>query len=214
MLHKPSGITARHYDKHGMNTSRPIYYLVNGITIYRIVAAPVLLLLIIFNRFDVFKWLLALSFFTDAIDGYLARRYNAISVLGARLDSIADDLTIAMAIIGIFRLNFNFILAQWIPIAILVLLFLVQAGLAFKRYGKMTAFHTYTAKVAAVVQAAFIVSFFFTPAPVLWLFYLCALFTALDLLEETILITLLPGYRLNVKGIYWVLKRRRSNAGR
>lgn len=192
-----------------MRASKPIFFLVNGITIYRIIAAPVLLLLIILNRFDIFKWLLAISFFTDAIDGYLARRYNAISVLGARLDSIADDLTIAMAIVGIFRLNLNFILAQWVPVAILVLLFLVQVGFAFKRYGKMTAFHTYSAKVAAVVQGAFIISFFFTPAPLLWLFYLCALFTALDLLEEIILIGMLPGYRLNVKGIYWVLKKKR-----
>lgn len=200
--------------KYNMNSSKPIFLLVNGITTYRIVAAPVLLLLIIFHRFDIFKWLLALSFFTDAIDGYLARRYNAISVLGARLDSIADDLTIAMAIVGIVWLNFNFILAQWVWIALLILLFLIQVGLAFKRYGKMTAFHTYIAKVAAVVQAAFIISFFFTPAPLLWLFYICALLTALDLIEEIILITLLPGYRLNVKGIYWVLKRRRSTAAR
>lgn len=195
-----------------MNRSRPIYFLVNGITIYRIVAAPVLLVLIFFNLFPIFKWMLAVSFLTDAIDGYLARRYNAISVLGARLDSIADDLTIAMAIIGIVWLNFHFILAQWIWIALLILLFLVQAGLAFKRYGKMTAFHTYTAKVAAVVQAAFIISFFFTPAPLLWLFYLCALLTALDLLEEILLITQLPVYKLNVKGLYWVLKKKRARS--
>jgi len=186
--------------------------LVNGITIYRIVAAPVLLVLIFFNLFYIFKWLLAVSFLTDAIDGYLARRYKAISVLGARLDSIADDLTIAMAIIGIVWLNFHFILAQWIWIALLILLFLVQAGLAFKRYGKMTAFHTYTAKVAAVSQAAFIISFFFTPAPLLWLFYLCALLTALDLLEEILLITQLPVYKLNVKGLYWVLKKKQARS--
>src|ERR1700739_3282342 len=128
-----------------------IYYVINGITLYRILAAPVLLLLLLYSRYDVFKWLLAISFFTDAIDGYLARRYHAISVLRARLDSIADDLTLAMAIFGIVKLNFKFILHEWVWIAILVALFLLQTGFAFIRYHKMTAFHTYTAKVAAVV---------------------------------------------------------------
>jgi len=195
-----------------MSASKRIYYLVNGITIYRIVAAPVLLLLILYSRNDIFKWLLALSFLTDAIDGYLARRYQAISVLGARLDSIADDLTIAMAIFGIIKLNLQFILNEWIWIAILVVLFLVQIGSAFARYGKMTAFHTYAGKLAAVVQAVFIISFFFTAQPLYILFYICAFTTGFDLLEEILLIWLLPGYKLNVKGLYWALKRKRRAA--
>jgi phosphatidylglycerophosphate synthase len=190
-----------------------IYYFINGITLYRLLAAPVLLFLILYSRYDIFKWLLALSFFTDAIDGYLARRYNAISVLGARLDSIADDLTIAMAIFGIIKLNLQFILHEWVWIAILVLLFVVQTGFAFARYRKMTAFHTYTAKVAAVVQAAFIISFFFVSNPPYLLFYICAVATCLDLIEEILLIWVLPVYRLNVKGLYWVLKRKRVKSG-
>jgi cardiolipin synthase len=75
------------------------YYMVNGITLYRLMAAPLLVLLVINNRFDLFKWLLAISFFTDALDGYLARRYHVISIAGSKLDSIADDLTIVTGII-------------------------------------------------------------------------------------------------------------------
>jgi len=187
-----------------------IYYIINGITLYRLLAAPVLLLLILYSRYDVFKWLLAVSFFTDAIDGYLARRYNAISVLGARLDSIADDLTIAMAIFGIMKLNFQFILHEWVWVAILLLLYILQTGFAFLRYRKMTAFHTYTAKVAAVVQAAFIIAFFFVTEPPYLLFYICAVATGLDLVEEILLIWVSPVYRLNVKGLYWVLKKKKA----
>jgi len=189
-----------------MTISRRIFYLVNSITVYRILAAPFLLWLILTGRNDLFKWLLAISFFTDAIDGYLARRYDAVSVLGARLDSVADDLTITMAIVGIFKLNFQFLTDEWLWIAIMLLLFLVQVGSAFARYRKMTAFHTYIAKVAAVTQAAFLISFFFFTKPVYLVFYICASLTSLDLLEEIILIWLLPTYRLNVKGLYWVMK--------
>src|SRR5687768_10645118 len=82
--------------------------IVNLITIYRIVTFPVLVLLALTHQFVIFKWLLLASFFTDAIDGYLARKYNATSILGARLDSIGDDLTILAAVVGLFTVKFDF----------------------------------------------------------------------------------------------------------
>ena len=68
---------------------RTAYYIVNAITLYRLLAAFVLLYFILAERMDVFKWLLAISFFTDALDGVLARTLKVVSVTGSRLDSIA-----------------------------------------------------------------------------------------------------------------------------
>jgi CDP-diacylglycerol--glycerol-3-phosphate 3-phosphatidyltransferase len=56
--------------------------MVNATTLYRLIAAPFLLLLIINHNLEVFRWLLGLSFFTDAIDGYLARKYKVTSAFG------------------------------------------------------------------------------------------------------------------------------------
>jgi CDP-diacylglycerol--glycerol-3-phosphate 3-phosphatidyltransferase len=56
--------------------ARAPYYLINGITGYRMLAAPVLVWLIFTGNLDLFKWMLAISFFTDLIDGYLARRFH------------------------------------------------------------------------------------------------------------------------------------------
>ena len=78
------------------------YYLVNGVTLYRAVSSVFLLYFIWTRNVEVFKWLLAISFFTDAIDGFLARRFMVSSIMGARLDSLADDLTVLMGILGIF----------------------------------------------------------------------------------------------------------------
>src|SRR5437763_15519144 len=85
------------------------YYIVNSITVYRIIAAPVLIYLVFKGRTDLFKWLLAFSFFTDLVDGYLARKFKATSILGVKLDSIADDLTIVAAIVGLFVLKLDFV---------------------------------------------------------------------------------------------------------
>jgi CDP-diacylglycerol--glycerol-3-phosphate 3-phosphatidyltransferase len=71
----------------------------------------------------------------------------------------------------------------------------------------MTSFHTYLAKTAALLQGIFLLLVFFTDEPILILFYAAAIVTMLELTEEIILISLLPQWQANVKGIYWVLKK-------
>jgi len=186
------------------------YYIINAITVYRVLSAPVLFLLIITKQTELFKWLLALSFFTDAIDGYLARRYQVTSVAGARLDSLGDDLTVLAGIIGLFVLRNDFISRQYLWVAVLLVLLAVQVIAAFWRYGKMTSFHTWLAKSAAVLQGIFLISAFFMSEPSRLLFYVAVAVTALELLEEIVLVFLLPVWKVNVKGLYWVLKQQQE----
>lgn len=188
---------------------KPSYYVVNLLTLYRLIAVPVLLFLIFNHRFELFKWLLVISFLTDAVDGYLARKFNAISKLGATLDSIADDLTIGVAIVGVIISNRAFIKQEMVLIIIMSVMYVAEIVLSLMRYGKISGFHIYTAKVAAVLQGVFILLFFFLPQPVYILFYFTAVLTIIDLMEEITLVFLLPKWRANVKGIYWVLKSRR-----
>src|SRR5688500_18423649 len=109
------------------------YYIINGIALYRLIAEPFLLLLIIINQPGPFKWLLAFSFFTDAIDGYLARRYKVVSVMGAKLDSWADDLTVITGVIGLFVLQPEFIRQEYIWLVLLLVLFAIQVIAALIR---------------------------------------------------------------------------------
>jgi len=186
------------------------YYMVNGITFYRLIAAPFLLILIFNNQLDLFKWLLAISFFTDAIDGYLARKYKAVSVMGAKLDSIADDMTVLIALVGLFVWNKAFLKQEYIWVISLSILFAVQLVFALIRYKKLTSFHTYLAKVAAVFQAVFLILSFFLPAPILPLFYITVLITALDIIEETMMVALLPNWQSDVKSLYHAIKQKKD----
>lgn len=185
------------------------YWIINGITIYRILASILLFSLVFYKELDWFKWLLLLSFFTDMIDGYLARKYKVASILGAKLDSIGDDLTVFAAIAGLFAFKRDFLLEQILPISILLGLFIFQIILSFFRYGKLTSFHTYLAKIAALAQGVFLILTFLLPEPIYPLFYVALAFTALDLVEEIILTFLLRKWRINVKGLYWVLKEKK-----
>ena len=184
------------------------WYVINGITLYRIVAAPILLIVLFTGQHDIFKWLLGISFFTDLIDGYLARKFKVASVLGTRLDSIGDDLTVLVGVIALFVLKGAFIKEHIIVFIILFVLFLVQIIFAYTRYRKMTNFHTYLAKAAALLQGIFLIITFFTDQPNLILFYAATIVTMLELTEEIILVSLLKHWKTNVKGIYWVLKEK------
>jgi len=81
------------------------------LTISRIVFAPLIFILIIF--FQSFGWALLLflvSSLTDYFDGYLARKFNAVSVLGEILDPISDKITIIFLLFALtIELNSIFI---------------------------------------------------------------------------------------------------------
>ena len=192
--------------------NRISYLVINGITLYRLVAAPVLIVLAFTRNLDVFKWLLALSFFTDLIDGYLARKFKVTSIAGARLDSVADDLTIAAGMVGLFLFKPEFIREEFLILCIVFGLFFIQLGMALVRYGKITSFHTWLAKTAAILQGTFLILCFFLPQPLYILFYLAAGITAIELIEEIILVLMLPKWKANVKSLYSVMKNRRTKS--
>jgi phosphatidylglycerophosphate synthase len=186
------------------------YYLVNAVTLYRAVSSVFLLYFIWTRNVEVFKWLLAISFFTDAIDGFLARKFRVSSIMGARLDSLADDLTLLMGILGIFRFEPEFVQQELAWIIILIAMYLIQTTMALVRYGRVSSFHTYMAKGAAILQGSFLILLFFLPEWPLALFHFAAVFTILDLIEEIILVIVLPEWKTDVKGLYWVKMKNRG----
>lgn len=187
------------------------YYLINGITMYRLVSAPFLLLLASEGLLDWFRWLVGLSFLTDAIDGPLSRTFKVTSTFGARLDSVADDATVFISIISLWIIRPEFMLDHWVPIACVFLLFGTQTIAALVAYKRITSFHTYMAKTAAVAQAAFFMLIFFQLGPIYLAFYCAIVITGLQLVEEIILVILLPTWKPDVKGLYWVLRENKKN---
>jgi cardiolipin synthase len=184
------------------------FYMINGITLYRIITAPLLVVLLFKGEHELFKWLLGVSFFTDLIDGVLARTFKVTSILGARLDSIGDDLTVLVAMLGLGFLKPQFFIEEWAFLVPLGLLFVLQTGFALYRYGKITSFHTYLAKLAALAQGIFLLAFFFFETINYPLFYGAAFITMAELAEEIIIVWLLPQWKSNVRGLWWVLQKK------
>ena len=184
--------------------------IVNGITLWRILMAPVAVVLAFSQQAELFKWFLAVSFLTDAVDGYLARRYRVTSKRGAILDSIGDDLTVGAAIAGMIAFKMDFIRQELPLLLTMVVLYVVQLCIALIRFHKITSFHTWFDKTAAILQGVFLLLLFFLPKPIYFIFYIMTSVTILALLEEIALVLFLRQWEANVKGLYWVIKRRRQ----
>lgn len=85
-----------------MDIPAPLRQLPNQLTVARIVAVPVLCLLIALGV-DWLRWLALLIYVaaavTDWLDGFLARRMSMQSDLGKMLDPIADKLLVGALIV-------------------------------------------------------------------------------------------------------------------
>ena len=188
------------------------FNLADWFSFYRIAAVPLLSMLLWFGERELFTWFLLISYSTDAIDGYLARKLKITSARGSQLDSIGDQLTFTMGLIGLVVFENDFIKSNIILILIAFVPYLLQMVIAFVKYGKATSFHTYLAKVSAVVQGVFILWLLFF-GHVYWLFYFMIIVGLLETLEEIILIFMYDSWVADVKGLLFALKDKRRLKG-
>ncbi|MGB5204983.1 CDP-alcohol phosphatidyltransferase family protein [Eudoraea sp.] len=184
------------------------FNIADWFSFYRIAAVPFLLILIWWNEREIFTWLLLVSYSTDAIDGFLARKLKITSARGSQLDSYGDQMTLVVGLIGLLIFETNFMRENYLLILIAFVPYILQMILAFRKYGKATAFHTYLAKLSAVIQGVFILWLLFF-GPVYWLFYVMIILGVLETIEEITLIYLYDKWVAGVKGIYWALKDKR-----
>lgn len=189
---------------------RSRFNIADWISLYRIAALPVLLVVLLLHLKITFAVLLAVSLFSDIVDGYVARKLKITSVRGARLDSVGDALTFAMAIAGVIVLEWDFILEYAFVILVAVVPYLLQILTAVLMYGRPTSYHTMLAKTAALFQGCFIlILLMWEPLP--WLLYTTVAITLLEITEEFILLFLIGGKATNVKGLYWILRRKQGD---
>jgi cardiolipin synthase len=93
-----------------------VWTVPNQITLLRLGFLPLILILI---AYDHYRWALAvlvLAALSDAFDGFMARKLNQRSSLGAYLDPIADKLMLSSSFV---ILAFKMQLAWWLTIMVL-----------------------------------------------------------------------------------------------
>lgn len=191
------------------------FNIADWFSFYRIIAAPFLLILIWLDYRLLFTWFLLISYSTDMIDGYLARKFKISSIRGSQLDSVGDQLTFAVGLIGVWAFERDFVIENSFWILLGLSLYIFQMVIAFLKYGKTTSFHTYLAKLSAIAQGIFILSLLFfgdDSDPLYWLFYFMVFLGIIETIEEIALIFLFDNWVAGVKGIYWAINDKRRRA--
>lgn len=184
------------------------FNIADWFSFYRIFAAPFLIILLWFDQRELFTWFLLISYSTDMIDGILARKLKITSARGSQLDSFGDQITFAIGLVGLLIFEYEFISKNYLIILIAFSPYLIQMLIAYSKYGKATAFHTYLAKLSALVQGVFILwSLFF--GPIYSLFYSMIVIGLLETVEEITLIFMYDKWVSDVKGIFWAIKDKR-----
>lgn len=184
------------------------YNIADWFSFYRLFAAPFLCLLIWLEQRELFTWLLVISYSTDAIDGFLARLLKISSPRGSQLDSFGDQATLIVGLLALFWFETEFIVSHLWIILIAFIPYILQMCLAYYKYGKASAFHTYLAKLSAIIQSIFILySLFFEPQ--ITLFYIMIGIGVLETIEEITLIFLYDHWVSDIKGIFMALNDKR-----
>jgi len=89
--------------------------LPNLITIFRIFMVPLIVWLIISGQFLPAFLIFVLAGLSDAVDGFIAKKFNQATELGAYLDPIADKLLLVSIYVA---LGFQAILPAWLVILV------------------------------------------------------------------------------------------------
>lgn len=143
-----------------------------------------------------FLALVAFALFTDSIDGPIARRLRQDSVTGAKLDSLGDLATYATIPVCGWLLWPEIIVREkaFVIAAVLSYMFPVVVGLA--KYRRVTSYHTWGAKVSAVLMGAGVLVLFLEWTP--WPFRIFTPVAALAGIEETAMTLILRNWHANV----------------
>jgi CDP-diacylglycerol--glycerol-3-phosphate 3-phosphatidyltransferase len=171
--------------------------LPNAFTATRLALVPVLLLLAAAGNPNAFVAVLAIAFATDAIDGWLARRFRLESPLGAKLDSRADMALWLSLPIATWLLRPDFVHAEAASIGVLLASLALPLGAGLVKFGRVPSYHTWLAKGTAIVLSGAMLSIYLNGP--LWPFRLAALLAVLSAIEEVLITALLPGLHADVR---------------
>lgn len=154
----------------------------NLITILRIVFSVILLLAIPLT--SLFYMIYILCGLSDVVDGYIARKTNTTSKLGATLDSIADAIFIAI-VLGIFIPMIELPDEILIWILTIACIRMISLLIGYYRYHTIAFIHTYGNKLTGLVLFCF--PMLLNVVGVTTMAYFICCFASLSAVEELVI---------------------------
>ncbi len=173
-----------------------LWTLPNVICVGRFLGSLLLPLVAYSGSETAFVVMVALLFASDWIDGKLAIWLNQRSVLGARIDSVADATFYGMSGLCVVWLKWSEMggLALWIAAAIGA--YVITCAAAYRKYGRLPSYHTYGAKICNWLMLGGLVYWFVWDQ--IWPLRIALALVSLANLETLMMTLILPKWKADV----------------
>ncbi len=134
-----------------------LHHIPNLLSLFRIIAAPFLLLSGWYDMPILFFILLGMMLLSDLFDGMIARMQGHTTERGARLDSYGDILTYLSTPLAVWWLWPDIVKEELTYIIAAIIIYILPAIFSFLKFGKLASYHTWITKISAVLMSAGIV---------------------------------------------------------
>lgn len=182
-----------------------------ALTVFRLLSAPVLMVLAYMGRERYFLWLAIAALLSDVLDGALARRLGASSETGRLLDSWADLLIALVSFAGATLLWPDTMREEAGFFALVLAALVIPNAWGLLRFRRLLGYHTISAKASGVFLAVGAVLLFIGLTPIL---FRVAAFVELVVAAEYIAISLiLPQWTSEMKSVWHAWRLRRESMG-
>ena len=181
----------------------------NALSFYRLLAFPLILWFIISGKEQLFAIFLIINLVTDFLDGLIARIFKQETALGAKLDSFADDLTYILAFTGLLVFKGEDFLPHIVSFVVFMAFLVGSVIMSLIKFKTTPSFQLYSTKIIGYIQAGFFICLF-TIGFIHVLYYIMIVWGIMAATEHMIIQLIIPRMRSNVKGLYWVLKEKKS----
>jgi phosphatidylglycerophosphate synthase len=181
----------------------------NYLSLYRLFMFPVITLMIVLQQELIYAILLVISLNTDVWDGFIARRFNQRTAIGARIDSLADIGVYITALTGITVFKINEIGQDAWLFYVFIACYVITNLSPLIKFGKIQSFHLWSVRFGGYLQGIFFILLFFVSYIPIY-FYVMVNISLLAFIESLTVQMIIPEMRSDIKGLYWVLRERRK----
>ncbi len=180
----------------------------NTLSFVRAAAVPIMIYLAWIGLSAHYLILLTFALLTDALDGYVARKYKQVTEFGAKLDSWSDFALYMSVLVCAWLLWPDMIRREAPYMALLFVSYIAPIVFGHAKYGRFTRYHTWATIVSAVLVGCSILLMLKdgSARP----FHLFTAMFAIAELEEIIITRKLPEWRTNVPSLWHAMKLSRT----
>ena len=179
----------------------------NIISLYRLFSVPILFYVAYNGQEKIFFYWFLFNVSTDALDGFIARKFNMKTKIGAKLDSLADFAMYILATFAMIHLKYSELKPVLFSFYLIIFYYLLIDIFALIKFKEISSLHLYLSKLNGIIQSGFFI-LLFTVGYNKYYYWLMFFLATISFLENMYFLTKLRKMQSNLKGYIWTIRKK------